>query len=171
VATVVEGPAVVFPFLTTQAGCPRPGSPQTGLRLWGGDASHFRHLGNLNCKRAKSPRRGESKVARGEAGTLSRSGATPGNGQNRSSASRRAAPKRLHPSNNPTQNPRRYPPKLEESGQAPAHPQNIKVLRGFGYGLDEKAVSSMVGSVFQPARKNGSPVPFDMQVEVSFDVR
>jgi hypothetical protein len=25
--------------------------------------------------------------------------------------------------------------------------------------------------VFQPARKNGSPVPFDMQVEVSFDVR
>jgi len=56
---------------------------------------------------------------------------------------------------------------VDETG----HPQNIKVLRGLGYGLDEKAVSSMVGSVFQPARKNGSPVPFDMQVEVSFDVR
>jgi TonB family protein len=56
---------------------------------------------------------------------------------------------------------------VDETG----HPQNIKVLRGLGYGLDEKAVSSMVGSVFQPARVNGSPVPFDMQVEVSFDVR
>jgi outer membrane biosynthesis protein TonB len=56
---------------------------------------------------------------------------------------------------------------VDETG----HPQNIKVLRGLGYGLDEKAVSSVVGSVFQPARENGSPVPFDMQVEVSFDVR
>jgi TonB family protein len=56
---------------------------------------------------------------------------------------------------------------VDETG----HPQNIKVLRGLGYGLDEKAVSSMVGSVFQPAKENGSFVPFDMQLEVSFDVR
>ena len=48
------------------------------------------------------------------------------------------------------------------------HPDNIKVVRGLGYGLDEKAVAAMGGAVFYPAIENGKPVPYDMQISVGF---
>ena len=47
-------------------------------------------------------------------------------------------------------------------------PQNVKVLRGLGLGLDEKAVEAVQGWKFQPARKAGEPIAVPAQVEVSF---
>jgi TonB family protein len=48
------------------------------------------------------------------------------------------------------------------------HPDNIKVVRGLGYGLDQQAVNGIGGAVFYPAMENGKPIPYDMQVTVAF---
>jgi TonB family protein len=50
-------------------------------------------------------------------------------------------------------------------------PQNVKVLRGLGLGLDEKAVEAVQGWKFQPARKAGEPIAVPAQVEVNFRLR
>jgi len=47
-------------------------------------------------------------------------------------------------------------------------PQNVKVLRGLGLGLDEKAVEAVQGWKFQPAKKAGEPIAIPAQVEVNF---
>lgn len=47
-------------------------------------------------------------------------------------------------------------------------PQNVKVLRGLGLGLDEKAVEAVQGWKFEPARKAGEPIAVPAQVEVNF---
>lgn len=47
-------------------------------------------------------------------------------------------------------------------------PQNVKVLRGLGLGLDEKAVEAVQGWKFQPAKKAGEPIAVPAQVEVNF---
>jgi protein TonB len=46
--------------------------------------------------------------------------------------------------------------------------KNIKVTRGVGLGLDEKAVEAVQKWKFIPGRKNGQAVPVYATVEVNF---
>ena len=48
------------------------------------------------------------------------------------------------------------------------HPRNIKVKRGLGYGLDEKAVEAVSRWKFRPGMKDGKPVIVAATVEVNF---
>jgi TonB family protein len=50
-------------------------------------------------------------------------------------------------------------------------PQNVKVLRGLGLGLDERAGEAVQGWKFQPATKAGEPVAVPAQVEVNVRLR
>jgi len=45
---------------------------------------------------------------------------------------------------------------------------NIKVIRGLGLGLDEKAVEAISQWKFKPGSKNGQPVPVMATIEVNF---
>ncbi|RPI19789.1 MAG: energy transducer TonB, partial [Acidobacteriales bacterium] len=47
-------------------------------------------------------------------------------------------------------------------------PQNPRVLRAVGMGLDEKAIEAVMKWKFQPGRKDGKPVTVAAQVEVNF---
>jgi protein TonB len=47
-------------------------------------------------------------------------------------------------------------------------PQNIRVWQGLGFGLDERAVDAVRSWRFQPATRNGKPVPSGARVDVSF---
>jgi TonB family protein len=49
-------------------------------------------------------------------------------------------------------------------------PQDVKVLRGLGLGLDEKAVEAVQGWRFKPATRGGEPVAVTAQVEVNFQI-
>ena len=46
--------------------------------------------------------------------------------------------------------------------------RNIRVARSLGMGLDEEAIEAVRRWTFEPARKNGRPVAFQINVEVSF---
>jgi protein TonB len=46
----------------------------------------------------------------------------------------------------------------------------VRVLRGIGLGLDERAVESVRQYRFKPAMENGKPVVVEMQVEVNFQI-
>ena len=48
---------------------------------------------------------------------------------------------------------------------------DVKVLRGLGYGLDERAISAVRNWRFTPARRLGSPVDVIVEVEVEFSLR
>jgi len=46
---------------------------------------------------------------------------------------------------------------------------NVKVLRGLGYGLDESAINTIVNKWrFRPGTFNGEPVDVQADIEVSF---
>lgn len=47
-------------------------------------------------------------------------------------------------------------------------PEDIQVLRGAGFGLDENAVKAVSTWRFEPAKKDGAPVRYPARVEVSF---
>jgi len=49
-------------------------------------------------------------------------------------------------------------------------PMHVRVLRGIGMGLDEKAVEAVSHYKFKPAMENGHPVTVEMQVEVNFEI-
>jgi protein TonB len=49
-------------------------------------------------------------------------------------------------------------------------PMHVKVLRGLGMGLDEKAVEAVRQYKFKPATKDGHPVTVEMNVEVNFQI-
>lgn len=51
---------------------------------------------------------------------------------------------------------------------AAGHPRDIKVVRGLGLGLDEKALEAVRQWRFQPALKDGKPVDVQISVEVEF---
>lgn len=51
---------------------------------------------------------------------------------------------------------------------ASGHPTNIRVLSALGMGLDEKAIEAVRTWRFEPATKDGHPVPFEIAVEVDF---
>lgn len=48
------------------------------------------------------------------------------------------------------------------------HPRDIRVVRGLGFGLDEKAVEAVKQWRFNPALKDGKPVDVQISVEVEF---
>jgi protein TonB len=48
---------------------------------------------------------------------------------------------------------------------------DVKVLRGLGFGLDEKAASAVRNWRFAPARRLGEPVDVIVEVEVDFSLR
>ena len=48
---------------------------------------------------------------------------------------------------------------------------DIKVARGLGYGLDREAVDAVAQWKFQPGRKNGSPVPVRINVDVRYRLK
>ena len=47
-------------------------------------------------------------------------------------------------------------------------PTDVKVEKSLGYGLDEKAVECVKRYRFRPAQRGGKPVPYHMQIEMSF---
>lgn len=48
------------------------------------------------------------------------------------------------------------------------NPQNVRVVRPLGMGLDEKAIEAVRRYRFNPALKDGVPVPVEINVEVNF---
>lgn len=55
---------------------------------------------------------------------------------------------------------------VDQNGQ----PQNVRVLRGLGNDLDEKAVEAVQQYRFKPATRNDEPVPVDLKVAVNFQI-
>ncbi|MGD0733037.1 MAG: energy transducer TonB [Terracidiphilus sp.] len=51
---------------------------------------------------------------------------------------------------------------------AEGEPTDIRVERPLGYGLDEKAVEAAARYQFQPAARNGNPVPRRIMIEMNF---
>ena len=49
--------------------------------------------------------------------------------------------------------------------------QVVRIARGIGFGLDEKAIAAVLQWRFQPARMNGKPVAVALNVEVNFNLR
>jgi periplasmic protein TonB len=47
-------------------------------------------------------------------------------------------------------------------------PRNIHVVRALGMGLDEKAIEKVRSWLFEPGKKNGTPVAVSMNLEVDF---
>ena len=50
------------------------------------------------------------------------------------------------------------------------HPTHVRVLRGVGMGLDQKAVEAVEQYRFAPALENGKPVLVEVNVEVDFQI-
>lgn len=50
------------------------------------------------------------------------------------------------------------------------HPQRVRVLRGIGMGLDEKAVEAVKQYRFKPAMEGGKPVPVEVNIDVNFQI-
>jgi protein TonB len=53
---------------------------------------------------------------------------------------------------------------------AEGRPTHIRVARGVGMGLDEKAVEAVRQYKFKPALQNGKPVPVDLYIDVNFQI-
>ena len=47
---------------------------------------------------------------------------------------------------------------------------NPRVLQGLGYGLDENAITAVQKWKFDPAKRDGMPIRFKMQVELQFQL-
>jgi periplasmic protein TonB len=50
------------------------------------------------------------------------------------------------------------------------NPSHVRVIRGVGMGLDERAVEAVKQYRFKPAMENGKPVPVEMYVDVAFRI-
>ena len=55
---------------------------------------------------------------------------------------------------------------VDQSGK----PSHVRVLRGVGMGLDEKAMEAVRQYRFKPAMENGKPVLVELNVEVNFQI-
>jgi TonB family protein len=51
---------------------------------------------------------------------------------------------------------------------ADGRPQQVRVQRSLGMGLDEKAIEAVRQWKFEPAKLNGQSVPVQINVEVNF---
>jgi TonB family protein len=47
-------------------------------------------------------------------------------------------------------------------------PKNVTVLKGLGFGLDQKAIEAVGTWRFAPGQKEGKPVPIVVRIEVNF---
>jgi TonB family protein len=50
------------------------------------------------------------------------------------------------------------------------NPSHVRVVRGVGMGLDEKAVEAVRQYKFKPAMQDGKPVKVDMYIDVNFSL-
>jgi protein TonB len=55
---------------------------------------------------------------------------------------------------------------VDENG----NPTHVRVMRGVGMGLDEKAVEAVRQYKFKPGMKDGKPVKVDLAIEVNFQI-
>lgn len=55
---------------------------------------------------------------------------------------------------------------VDEQGR----PQHVRVIRGIGMGLDEKAVEAVRRYKFKPAMENGHAVSVELQIDVNFTI-
>jgi len=55
---------------------------------------------------------------------------------------------------------------VDEQGR----PSHIKVARGMGFGLDQRALDAVAQYRFKPAMENGRPVKVEMYVDVNFNI-
>lgn len=55
---------------------------------------------------------------------------------------------------------------VDENGS----PSHIRVVRGVGMGLDEKAIEAVRQYKFKPAMKDGKPVKVDLYIDVNFQI-
>jgi TonB family protein len=55
---------------------------------------------------------------------------------------------------------------VDEDGR----PEDVHVVRGVGYGLDQKAVEAVSQYKFKPAMENGQPVMVGLNIEVNFQI-
>ena len=53
---------------------------------------------------------------------------------------------------------------------AAGHPQRVRVLRGIGMGLDEKAIEAVRQYRFKPAMEGAKPVPVEVNIDVNFQI-
>jgi protein TonB len=53
---------------------------------------------------------------------------------------------------------------------ASGNPSHVRVVRGVGMGLDEKAVDAVRQYKFKPAMQNGKPVAVDLYIDVNFQI-
>jgi protein TonB len=53
---------------------------------------------------------------------------------------------------------------------ANGNPSHVRVVRGVGMGLDEKAVEAVRQYKFKPAMNNGKPVAVDLYIDVNFQI-
>ena len=49
-------------------------------------------------------------------------------------------------------------------------PTNVRIVRGIGYGLDEKAIEAVRKYRFKPAMEHGQPVPVEINIQVNFQI-
>jgi TonB family protein len=49
-------------------------------------------------------------------------------------------------------------------------PTNVRILRGIGYGLDEKSVEAVRKYRFKPSMEHGQPVPVEINLVVNFQI-
>jgi len=49
-------------------------------------------------------------------------------------------------------------------------PTHVRVVRGLGMGLDEKAIEAVKQYRFRPSMENGKPVTVQMNVDVMFQI-
>jgi protein TonB len=54
--------------------------------------------------------------------------------------------------------------------EADGTPSHVRVVRGVGMGLDEKAVEAVRKYRFRPATKDGKPVAVDLYIDVNFEI-
>jgi protein TonB len=47
---------------------------------------------------------------------------------------------------------------------------HVRVIRGMGMGLDERAVEAVKQYKFKPAMENGRPVTVEMYIDVTFQI-
>jgi len=50
------------------------------------------------------------------------------------------------------------------------NPVHVRVMRGVGLGLDEKAVEAVRQYKFKPAMKDGKPVKVELSIDVRFEI-
>jgi protein TonB len=50
------------------------------------------------------------------------------------------------------------------------NPSNVRVVRGVGMGLDDKAKEAVMQYKFKPAMKNGKPVKVELYIDVNFQI-